>query len=573
MVGDFDRELFDASTELYRIGGGSLGGKARGLAFANFLLNTYPMDDRYPDVRVAVPPAVVLATDVFDRFLDENKLRDFALETRNHGKIRRRFQKARFPRDIEADLEAYLRMIHYPLAVRSSSLLEDSPYYPFAGIYETYMIPNNEANLSDRLERLIGAVKQVFASAFSEQAKAYLEATPYRLEEEKMGVIVQRIVGGAHGNRFYPSFSGVVRSYNFYPAGPMRAEDGIAAVALGLGKTVVEGGVCLRFCPRYPKHVMQFSSVDDLIENSQRSFFALLLDYTDRQRPELAVRSFGLDTSEEDGVLAALGSTFSPENFAVYDGIARPGTRLVSFAPILKHEVFPLADLLSFLTHLGTWGTSSDVEIEFAVNLSASEGGSSEFGFLQMRPQALAEAVEAPDIEEAPQDRVLCRSGNVLGNGRITELRDLIVVDPERFDRARSQEAAQEMGRLNAQLVHEGTPYLLVGVGRWGSNDPWLGIPVTWDQIAGARVIVESGFRDLRVTPSQGTHFFHNLTSCNVGYFTVNPEGGDGELDWDWLTGQGAAKEGKFFRHIRLPAPLVVLMNGRKQEGVILKPE
>ena len=573
VVADFDRELFDASTDLYRVGGGSLGGKARGLAFANFLLNTYPTTDRFPKIRVAVPPAVVLASDVFDRFLDENKLRDFAIETRDDEKIQRRFQKARFPRDIEADLAAYLKIIQYPLAVRSSSLLEDSPYYPFAGIYETYMIPNNEARPSDRLQRLIGAVKQVFASTFSEHAKAYLEATPYRLEEEKMGVIIQKIVGGAHENRFYPDFSGVVRSHNFYPAEPMRAEDGVAAVALGLGKTVVEGGQCLRFCPRYPKHVMQFSSVDDLIKNSQRSYFALLLDKTDRERPELAVRSFGLETSEEDGVLDALGSTFSPENFAVHDGIARPGTRLVSFAPILKHEVFPLADLLSFLTKLGTWGTSSDVEIEFAVNLSAPAGEPSEFGFLQIRPQTLAEAVEAPDIEKAPVDRILCKSGNVLGNGRITDLHDLIVVDHERFDRARSQEAAQEMGRLNARLLHEGVPYLLVGVGRWGSNDPWLGIPVSWDQIAGARVIVESGFRDLRVTPSQGTHFFHNLTSCNVGYFTVNPEDGEGQLDWEWLARQPAEEEGTFFRHLRLPEPVVVLMDGKKQEGVILKPE
>jgi CheY-like chemotaxis protein len=571
VVADFDRDKFDASIDLYRIGGGSLGGKARGLAFANFLLNTYPPHQRFEGVRVSVPPSVVLGTDVFDRFLEENDLWDFAIEVRDDGEVRHRFMEARFPEDIRDDLARYLDLARYPVAVRSSSLLEDSPYQPFAGIYETYMLPNNEEALESRLERLITAVKLVYASTFTEHAKAYLDATPYRLEEEKMAVIIQKIVGSVHGDRLYPDFSGVVRSHNFYPSGPMRYEDGIAAVALGLGRTVVEGETCLRFSPRYPRHVVQFSSVDDVVKNSQRNFYALQLE-GNGLTPEWAVRRFGLEIAEKDGVLPALGSTYSHENDAVYDGLSRAGTRLVSFAAILKHGLFPLSELLCFLMELGAWGTGSNVEIEFAVNLSTPAGEPKEFGFLQMRPQAVAHDAEDLVVEEVSSQRVLCHSPSVLGNGR-HDIHDLVVVDYGNFDRARSLEAAREVGRFNAKLAKEEAPYLLVGVGRWGSNDPWLGIPVSWDQIAGVQVIVESGFRDFRVTPSQGTHFFQNLTSCNVGYFTVNPEVGDGLVDWDWLARQPAVEEGNFFRHLHLHEPVVVLMNGKKQEGVILKPD
>jgi hypothetical protein len=313
--------------------------------------------------------------------------------------------------------------------------------------------------------------------------------------------------------------------------------------------------------------------VNDLLRNSQRSFYALQLAAVDGHSPEMAVRSFGLETAEKDGSLVAVGSTYSHENRAVYDGLSRAGTRLVSFAPILKHGVFPLADLLDYLIKLGSWGTSSDVEIEFAVNMSTPPGEPMELGFLQLRPQSMAEDGEVPDLEEVAPSRVLCRSRSVLGNGRVKDIHDLVVVDYESFDRSRSREAAAELNQLNARLVQEGLPYLLIGVGRWGSNDPWLGIPVSWDQIAGARVIVESGFRDIQVTPSQGTHFFQNLASLKIGYFTVNPEAGDGRLDWEWLARQPAVEKGTFFRHLRFKQPVEVLMNGRRQEGIIVKPE
>ena len=576
LVSDFDRHTFDPATAFFaRIGGGSLGGKARGLAFVRHLLARHRAARRFPGVRIGVPPAVVLATDLFDRFLAENVLLDFAINTPDDAAIVRRFLAARFPADALLDLAVFLEHVTCPLAVRSSSLLEDSTYQPFTGVYETFMLPNNHADLRERLTRLVSAIQRVYASTFSAHAKAYLKATPYRLEEEKMAVIIQKVVGAPHGNRFYPDFSGVARSHNFYPTPPLTPEDGVAAVALGMGRTVVEGEKCLTFCPRYPRHLLQFSSVEDILSNSQRQFWALELDHEGGPRDPLAAlreTRFDLETAEADGTLGALGSTYSPENHVVYDGLARPGVRLVSFAPVLKHAIFPLADVLTLLLGTGEGGMNRPAEIEFAVRLGTRPGEPQEFGFLQMRPLALSRETEALEIEETDPGELVCRSVKVLGNGVVDDLRDLVVVDFHRFDRARSHEAAQAVARFNAQLAAEGRAYLLIGVGRWGSTDPWLGIPVAWDEISGARVIVEAGFRDFRVTPSQGSHFFQNLTSFQVGYFTANPEVGEGFVDWDWLAAQPALSEADHVRHLRFEKPLVVKMDGRKNQGVICKP-
>jgi len=575
VVADFDRRQVEVSSSISRIGGGSLGGKARGLAFINRLLLQADVQARFPEVRITVPLSVVLGTDVFDAFVERNGLGDFAIGATSDREIERRFLDARVPEETVADLRAFLQHARYPLAVRSSGLYEDSPSQPFAGVYDTYMVANREPDLDARLETLLRAVKRVYASTFFQRAKAFLRMTPFRLEEEKMAVIIQRIVGRAHGHRHYPDFSGVARSHNFYPTPPQRAEDGIAAVALGLGRTVVDGASCVRFCPRYPRHLVPFASVDDLLDNSQREFYALDLDRpTENGGGEGSeLTRYGLEIAERDGVLAGLGSTYSPDNDVIYDGISRPGVRVVSFAPILKHDVFPLADLLGVLLDYGTWGTSLPVEIEFAVNLESDGDGRPEFGFLQMRPLSLGSQVEDLEIGEVPASRLLCRSARVLGHGRVSNLHDAIVVDYHRFDRLRSREAALEVARLNHELLAQGLPYLLIGVGRWGSADPHLGIPVGWNQIAGARVIVESGFRDFRVTPSQGTHFFQNLTSCNVGYFTVNPESGEGFVDWDWLAAQPAITETQCVRHLRVKQPFTVMMSGKKGEGVILKPD
>jgi CheY-like chemotaxis protein len=572
IVADFQRTSYGPSISTARIGTGSLGGKARGLAFVNRLLLEADVASRFPGIRISVPSSVVLGTDIFDQFLEGNRLYDFAFGSTSEEEIKRRFAAAPFPKGALRDLRSFLRDTEYPLAVRSSGLLEDSPSQPLAGIYRTVMIPNR-GSLKHRLAELVTAVKSVYASTFSSQAKAFMKMTPFRLEQEKMAVIIQKIVGAPHGDRFYPDFSGVARSQNVYPSPPMKVEDGIAAVALGLGRTVVEGDACLQFCPRYPRNVLALSSVEGFLKNSQREFFALDLSrkaaWAGPDGDELAL--VGLQEAEADGTLAAVGSTYSPENHTVSDGIGRPGMRLVSFAPILKHAVFPLAEVLDMLLEIGRSGTGTEVEIEFAVNLSVPAGEPPEFGFLQMRPLALSGEAETMEIGDVPDTALLCRSQSVLGHGKLTDLRDLVVVDYHRFDRLRSLEVADQVARINTSLQREGIPFLLIGVGRWGSMDRHLGIPVTWNQIAGARVIVESGFKDLRVTPSQGTHFFQNLTSLNVGYFTVNPQAGDGFIDWDWLASQPALENTEFVRHIRLPEPLEVIMNGRNGEGVILK--
>ena len=574
IVADFDRTKIERTSRISRMGGGSLGGKARGLAFINRLLQEARIDERFPDIRISVPQSVVLATDIFDQFLERNDLRDFAIRSTSEDEIESRFLGVPFPEEARRDLESLLEVTRYPLAVRSSGLLEDSPYQPFAGIYRTCMLPNNDPDLQVRLIQLITAVKRVYASTFSQRAKGFLKITPYRLEEEKMAVIIQQIVGMAHGRRFYPDFSGVARSYDFYPTPPIQAEDGIVAVALGFGDAVAGGEPCLRFCPKYPRHVLAFSSVDDALKNSQREFFALNLDSgLGGGAKQAELRRYGLDAAEQDGTLAPLGSTYSPDNDVIYDGVSRPGVRVVSFAPVLKHGAFPLAEVIQELLDIGSRGTSSPVEIEFAVNLSVPEGERPEFGFLQMRPMAMSTEHEDMEIGHVLASRLICRSANVLGNGRIDEVRDLVVVDYHRFDRHRSSEVAREVAALNAELLRGGVAYVLVGVGRWGSADPYLGIPVSWNQIAGARAIVEAGFRDFRVTPSQGTHFFQNITSCDVGYFTVNPEVGDGFVDWEWLAGQPTVKQTEFVRHVRLPAPMSIRMRGRTGEGVILKPE
>jgi len=570
VVADFDRASFDSSSDFYRIGGGSLGGKARGLAFVRRMLADQNLRQRFPGIAIGVPPSAVIGTDVFERFLDQNDLRHFAIECEDDAEIERRFLAARFPEEAERDVAALLEQARYPLAVRSSSLLEDSQHQPFTGVYDTLMLRNNAWSLAERLAETVRAIERVYASTFSQHAKGYLRATPYRLEEERMAVILQRIVGSPRGGRYYPDFSGVVRSHNFYPAAPARARDGIAAVALGLGRSIVEGGTCLRFCPRFPLHIPQFASVEEMLESTQNGFWALAL--AGEPVGDMREQLFGLEVAETDGTLAALGSTYSPANDAVYDGLSRPGPRLVTFASILKHGLFPLAPILAELMAAGERGMGTPVEIEFAVTLAGPRGEPAEFGFLQMRPLALLNESEAIDLGDAAPETTLCTSQRVLGHGRIEGIRDVVVVDFQRFERAKSREAALEVARLNGHLQADGVPYLLVGVGRWGSRDPWLGIPVTWDQVSGAAVIVEAGLRDLKVQPSQGSHFFQNLTSFNVGYFTVNPESGDGTIDWEWLDAQPAISNVAYVRHHRLAAPLVVKMDGRRGEGVILKP-
>jgi CheY-like chemotaxis protein len=575
-VADFSREVFDPRDGFARIGTGSLGGKARGLAFANHVLHHFDFGQVFDNIRITVPPSVVLCTDVFDQFLDRNNLRGFALQEHDGEEIEERFLAAEFPTPLLAELAVLLDLAHYPLAVRSSSLLEDSQFHPFAGVYKTYMLPNNDPDPNVRLKQLAAAIKRVYASIFSPAARSYIRSTPYRLEEEKMAVIIQKLMGSVHEDRFYPDISGVARSHNFYPAPPLSSEDGVVVVALGLGKTVVEGGSAMRFCPKYPRHLMQFSATQDLLAYAQKSFYALdVSPESGAQDPaqEIQLDHYALDVAERDGTLAAVGSTYCVEDDAVHDGIGRDGMRLVNFAPILKHGLFPLPEIATRVLDMGTWGMNGPVEIEFAVNLSVPKDAPREFGILQVRPFVLSRELEELEIGDHTPETLLCQSPHVLGVGRVDDVRDVVVVDIDSYDRSRSGEVARDVGRFNAILSEKDIPYLLIGVGRWGSADPWLGIPVSWEQVSGARIIIESGFKDFKVEPSQGAHFFQNLIAYRIGYFTVNPDSRDGSLDWQWLKEQPAVEETKYVRHLRFGRPLVVRMNGHRNQGVILKPE
>jgi CheY-like chemotaxis protein len=576
LIGEFNPATFQPSESFFlQMGGGSLGGKARGLAFIRHILRQRGVGRSFPGIRVAVPPSLVLTTEIFDRFLHDNDLLDLAIHGTDDAEITRRFLAAPFPISVLDNLLAFLEAVHYPLAVRSSSLLEDSQYQPFSGVYETFMLGNNHPDIQVRLEQLLEAIKLVYASTFSQHAKAYLRATPYRLEEEKMAVVVQQVVGAAHGNRFYPDFSGVVRSRNFYPVGHIKVSDGFAAVALGMGRGVVSGGKCLTFSPRHPRHLVQFSSVEDMLANSQTEFWALELNhplYSDDPGSELREVSFGLNVAEGDGTLQMLASTYSADNHAVYDGLSRKGPRIVSFAPILKHGIFPLPQILDRLMRMGEDALGRPVEIEFAVRLPRNADDVADFGFLQLRPLVLSREGEDIRMDDVGPESLICQSSMVLGHGRLQDLRDVIVVDSHRFERARSHDVAQSVAHFNARLSDANIPYVLIGVGRWGSTDPWLGIPVAWDQISGARVIVESGFHDFRVAPSQGSHFFQNLTAFQIGYFTVNPDAGEGFIDWEWLSRQPAIEEHGCVRHLRFDSPLIVAMNGKTSQGMILKP-
>lgn len=577
IIADFLKETFDPETSFARIGGGSLGGKARGLGFVSTLINDYNVRDRFDDVQISVPPAVVVGTDVFDQFVDENNLRTFALNCNDNKEITRRFLEApRFPEEILGELAAFLDLIHTPIAVRSSSLLEDSQYHPFAGVYETYMLPNNHPNPMARLNDLLNSIKRVYASTFYRAAKDYIKVTSYRLEEEKMAVIIQKMVGNKHEQRFYPDYSGVAKSHNFYPLPPQTSADGVASVALGLGKTVVDGGSTVRFCPRYPTDLIQFHSVEETLNNTQRDFYALQLDASSDfgvETHDLLVMKHGLDVAERDGSLRYVGSTYDPQNEAIYDGLSRNGIRVVSFTPVLRNKLFPLPQILELLLDMGTWGMGTPVEIEFAVNMTVPQGKPKEFGLLQMRPLVINRELDELNVESYDTGALLCQSPQVLGNGVVEDIYDIVYVDYHLFDRARSVDVAAEVSAFNSQLIAERRPYLLIGVGRWGTLDPWLGIPVSWDQISGARAIVETAFKEMSVTPSQGSHFFQNITSFMIGYFSVNTHSHQGSVDWDWLLQQPPLEQKEFTRHLRFNSPVIIKINGHQGKGIILKPE
>jgi DNA-binding NarL/FixJ family response regulator len=572
VVADFAPREFEGLEGFARIGGGSMGGKGRGLGFINSLLSGQE-GEIDPAVAVVVPPAAVVGTDVFDEFLRQHDLLDLALSDAQDGEIEAAFLRAELPGWVERDLAAIVERVRTPLAVRSSSLLEDSYDLPFAGVYRTLMLANADPDPAARLAELERAVKLVYASTFARNAKAYVANTPHRPEEEKMAVVVQRVFGRPHGAYFYPAFAGVACSRNYYPVLGLKAEEGLAAVALGLGKTVVEGGKAVRFSPAVPRNVPQFSSTSGYLKTSQREFYAVdparrLAGPAEGRGDALVV--LGLEEAERHGTLAPVGSVYSRDNDAVYDSLARPGIRLVTFAPVLKSGVFPLSPILTRLLALGERAMSCPVEIEFAVNLAAGDAPA-EFAVLQIRP--LVVEVGSEDLDEVLRRTdpasLLCVSEHALGHGRVQDVRDVVYVKTGSLDRAATVAVAAEVERLNAVLMEEGRPYLLVGPGRWGTSDRWLGIPVEWRQIAGARVIVETGLADVPFAPSEGTHFFHNIASSGIGYLTVLHR--DGLVDFAWLDGTPARAETRFLRHLRLERPLDIRIDGRSGRGVVLK--
>ncbi len=571
-----DQDL-ETANMFVRIGEGSLGGKGRGLAFMNSLFTRYSIEEHIPGVHINVPPTAILATGVFDAFMEDIGLTQLALQERNDLFIADAFMAAPFPEDAVHDLMAFLREVKFPLAVRSSSLLEDASSQPFAGVYQTYMIPNNDKNIEIRLWDLLTAIKLVYASTFYADAKAYIESTPNRLEEEKMAVVIQQIVGRRHEDLVYPNFAGNARSRDFYPVAGVAAEDGVASTALGLGNTVVDGGRCVRFSPRHPKRLLQFSSVKDALESAQREFSALDLTPggSGNVSPDAGwnLVTSGLDVAKKHGTLGPVGSVYSAENEVIYEGIHRPGIPLVTLSGVLKSGLFPLGEVLDFLLGLGSAAFACPVEMEYAVNLREHPDDLHDFGFLQIRPLGAGAGIGGVDLEGVLDEDVICLSRRALGHGLIDDIRDLIYVRPDTFDRSETEEIVLEVGKLNASLKAAGRRYILVGPGRWGTADRWLGIPVSWSQVSQVGCFVETDLDDISVEPSQGTHFFQNITSLGIGYFTVNFAGeAPGVLALDWLDACAAESETPHLRHLSFDEPLEVAVDSRSGVGVILRP-
>jgi CheY-like chemotaxis protein len=576
VIAQFYRDRYDEYLSFTRIGEGSIGGKARGLAFLDSMIKRHEVFSKYSDVVVTIPRTVVISTDIFDEFMDENDLYSFALSNASDKEILDRFIRARLPFRIHEDLYTFISYIKNPVAVRSSSLLEDSHYQPFAGIYSTYMIPNIRNDERAMMEMLSNAIKSVYASVFFHDSKAYMTATSNLIDEEKMAVVLQEVCGTTFDSHFYPTISGVARSINFYPVDPEKPEDGIANIALGLGKHIVDGGVTLRFSPRYPKKVLQLASVDMAMRETQKNFYALDLNkesFHPAVDETVNLLQLELDTAERDGSLKLIASTHDFENNMLRDGLQGRGRRVLTFGSVLKHNVFPLAEILQNALEIGQAEMNNPIEIEFAANLNPAPGNPRVFALLQIRPIVSANDGLNEDISKiAPNDTLLI-SRSSLGNGVVSGIIDLVYVKPGNFNAANNGEVALRVGALNDQFLAAGQNYILVGPGRWGSSDPWLGIPVKWPQISAARVIVESGLANYRIDPSQGTHFFQNLTSFGVGYFTINPYMNDGYYDVAWLDEQPAVYEDEYIRHVRTSSPMVIKMDGKKSFGVVLKPE
>lgn len=574
VVAEFSSKRTMHHSDFVHVGSGSLGGKGRGIAFLRFVLARSRIAANYPGVRIEVPPALVVGAAEFSAFLDDNRLRRFAMECDDLAELTHRFAGGDIRAELVESLRAYVERTLGPIAVRSSSLLEDSHLQPFAGLYATVMLPNMAPETDRRLHELLRAIKMVWASTFGPDAKAYFKATVHRIEEEEMAIVVQRLVGQHHDDYFYPTCSGTAQSYNFYPVSHMRPEDGIAQLALGLGKMVVEGGATVRFCPAYPQILPQFARPEDWIRLSQRQFYALDVTASRGETsidPDSNLTLLDLSEAEKHRTLQRVGSVYSVDDHRVRDGLTHPGPRIVSFANILKYEDPPVSSILVDLLATCRDAFGCPVEIEFAIDLDAP-GGKPLFALLQVRPLIATGEKELVTVGDEHRKDAWCHTYRALGNGVKTSIRDIVYVRPGAFDKARTREIAADVGEINKVLVEQGYPYVLIGLGRWGTFDPWLGIGVTWAQISGVGVIIEAGLENFLIDPSQGTHFFQNMTSLGIGYLSVPYGAKQASIDWEWLDAQPAFTVTKYLRHVRLDAPTEVRIDGRSGQAALLRP-
>lgn len=562
----FDREFFDPLRRFKFIGSGSLGGKAHGLAFIQHVLSSEFDPTAFPQIEVSIPSLMVIRTDVFDSFLQRNNLREVACADASDGFIAHEFQKANLPAEILGDLRALVEQVRTPLAIRSSSLLEDALHEPFAGIYATKMIPNNQHSADERFRKLVEAIKLVYASTYFKAARDYARATSHPIEEEKMAVIIQEVVGQRFHDRFYPQLSGVARSFNYYRIGRSRPEEGVVSLALGLGKTIVDGGLCWTYSPAHPRVAPPSSSASELLKLTQTDFWAVNMGkppaYDPITETEYLLKGTLAD-AELDGTLRYAASTYDPNSGKISIGMGTPGPRIVTFALLLTLRELPVNDLIKALLTLCQEASEAPVEIEFAMTFNPHR-----FGFLQVRPMVVSTERVDIDNRELSGPEVLVASEKVQGNGIDNSIRDIVYVKPRTFEAKTTPRIAAELETINRKLLEERKPYLLIGFGRWGSQDPWLGIPVRWGQISGAKTIVEATLPEMNIELSQGSHFFHNLMSFQVSYFCV-PHTDAFQINWEWLERQDQVEETNLIRHINLPSPLLVKVDGTTGRGVI----
>ena len=572
VVAVFDRMKFDAYSHFARIGEGSLGGKGRGLAFLDNIIKTHPDFNTFAGASVQIPKTVVLCTDVFDQFMEQNNLYQIALSDASDDEILRHFLHAQLPDSLIADFFTFFEAVKSPIAIRSSSLLEDAHYQPFAGIYSTYMIPYLEDKYA-MLEMLACAIKGVYASVYYKDSKAYMTATSNVIDQEKMAVILQEVVGKQYDGRYYPNISGVLRSLNYYPIGDERAEDGIASLALGLGKYIVDGGQTLRVSPYHPNQILQTSELDTALRETQTRFYALDTRHVGNDfkvDDGFNILNLKVKEAERDHSLNYIASTYDPYDQVIRDGIYDGGRKVITFASVLQHGVFPLPQLLQLSMKYGAESMRRPVEIEFACNINQDRTGA--LYLLQIRPIVDSKQMLDEDVAAVPDADCILRSHNSLGHGVTEDVTDIVYVKTDdRFTASDNPTIAREIEKINKTYLDNGANYVLVGPGRWGSSDSWLGIPVKWPHISAARVIVEVTLKNYRVDPSQGTHFFQNLTSFGVGYFTVDENRGDGFFGKSELDAMPSVMETEHVRVVRFARPLKIMMDGKRQEGAVLR--